>query len=176
MARAARRAIISASASVSAANTAVVGAEFATVGMNSEQGSAYVFTRSGTVWTQQAQLNAGDGAANDNFGFSIAVSGDTVIVGAVFDDVGGNADQGSAYIFTRVGVNWSQQAQLNGAGGAANDNFGYSVGISSNTVIVGAILDDVGANTDQGSAFIFTRQRNCLDAAGTVDGERRCRR
>ncbi len=138
-------------------NTAVVGANFATVGANIEQGSAYVFTRSGTLWTQQAQLNATDGAANDNFGFSIAVSGDTVIVGAVLDDVGANTDQGSAYIFTRSGINWSQQAQLNGTGGAANDNFGYSVAISSNTVIVGAVLDDVGANTDQGSAFIFTR-------------------
>ena len=138
-------------------DTAIIGAPSDDVSGNNNQGSAYIFTRNGTVWTQQAQLNATGGAANDNFGFSVAINGDTVIVGAVYDDVGANSDQGSAYIFVRNSTTWTQQAQLNGSDGAANDSFGTSVGISGDTVIVGAYADTVGANNGQGSAYIFTR-------------------
>jgi hypothetical protein len=138
-------------------DTAIVGAYLDDVGANSNQGSAYVFTRSGTIWTQQAQLNASGGGADDRFGYSVALSGDTVVVGAYLDDVGANTDQGSAYVFTRTGTTWTQQAQLTATGGAAVDWFGYSVALSGETVIVGAYNDDVGANTDQGSAYVFTR-------------------
>ncbi|HEX8737838.1 MAG TPA: hypothetical protein VF721_21080 [Pyrinomonadaceae bacterium] len=138
-------------------DTAIVGAYLDDVGANADQGSAYIFVRSGTTWSQQAQLLASDGAADDRFGVSVSISGDTVIVGAVFDDVGANAEQGSAYIFVRSGTIWSQQAQLTASDGAAGDLFGISVAISGNTVIVGADGDDVGANSDQGSAYIFVR-------------------
>jgi hypothetical protein len=67
--------------------------------MNAEQGSAYVFTRTNGVWTEQQKLTAGDGAAVDRFGRSVALSGDTALVGASFDDVGVNLEQGSAYVF-----------------------------------------------------------------------------
>ena len=158
-------------------DTAVVGAFRNTVGANANQGSAYVFIRNGTNWTQQQQLTALDGAANDQFGYSVAVSGETIIVGASLDDVGANADQGSAYIFVRTGTNWTQQAQLNGAGGAAGDSFGYSVGIDGDTAIVGAAFDDVSANADQGSAYIFDRsgatwvQRQQLTDSGGAAGD-----
>ena len=66
-----------------------------------------MFTRSGGVWTQQAQLTAADGAADDYFGCSVALSGDTALVGAPDDDVGGNADAGAAYVFTRSGGVWT---------------------------------------------------------------------
>jgi hypothetical protein len=138
-------------------NTAVVGAFGDNVGTNGDQGSAYVFTRSGTTWTQQAQLTAAGGAINDNFGWSVALSGNTAVVGARRDQVGANFGQGSAYVFTRAGTTWTQQAQLTASGGAVNDEFGYSVALSGDTAIVGANLDDVGANFDQGSAYVFTR-------------------
>jgi hypothetical protein len=138
-------------------NTAIVGAYLDDIGTNANQGSAYVFTRSGTSWRQQAQLTAGDGTANDYFGTSVAVSGDTAVVGAYDDTVGANAGQGSAYVFTRSGTSWSQQAQLTAGDGAANDNFGYSVALDGNTAVVGAYADTVGANTYQGSAYVFTR-------------------
>jgi hypothetical protein len=142
-------------------NTAIVGAYRDDVGAKTAQGSAYVFTRSGTVWTQQAQLNAADGAANDNFGNAVALSsdGNTALVGAFLDDVGVNSNQGSAYVFTRSGTVWSQQAQLTAVGGAAQDIFGAEVSLSDdgNTALVGANQDDVGANSDQGSAYVFTR-------------------
>jgi hypothetical protein len=82
------------------ADTAVVGAFFDTVGANAAQGSAYAFTRTGSTWSQQAKLTASNGAASDQFGSSVAVDGDTAVVGARQDDVGANAFQGSAYVFT----------------------------------------------------------------------------
>ena len=68
-------------------------------GGNTDQGSAFVFTRSGTIWTEQQKLSAIGGAADDQFGHSVAISGDTVVIGAYFDDVGANTNQGSAYVF-----------------------------------------------------------------------------
>ncbi len=138
-------------------NTIVVGAEFDDFVLNTEQGSAYVFTRSGTMWTQQQQLLAADGAAGDQFGGTVAISGDTIVVGAEFDDVSGNGNQGSAYVFARSGTTWTQQTPLRASDGAANDSFGNSVSISGDTVVVGATSDDVGFNSNQGSAYVFVR-------------------
>jgi hypothetical protein len=134
-----------------------VGAFRDNVGANTDQGSAYVFTRSGTTWTQQAKLTAGDGVANDSFGYSVALSGDTALVGDNQDDIGANTDQGSAYIFTRSGTTWTQQAKLTAGDGAAYDSFGFSVALSGNTALVGAYRDYIGANTNVGSAYVFVR-------------------
>ncbi len=139
-------------------DTIVVGADLDNVGPNADQGSAYVFKRSGTTWTQQQKLIAPDGMASDEFGFSVGISGDTIIAGALNDQVGSNFSQGSAYEFTRTGNTWTQQQKLTASDGSANDNFGNAVAISNNTVIIGAYFDDVGApNDDKGSAYIFTR-------------------
>ena len=127
------------------------------VGLNDNQGKAYVFVRSGTIWTQQTMLTANDGTAQDFFGTSVAISGETAIVGATFDDVGANADQGSAYIFVRSKNSWSQQAKLTADNGAAFDNLGNCAAISGDTVIVGAYFADVGGNANQGAAYIFAR-------------------
>lgn len=74
-------------------DTAVIGA----YGGNSYNGSAYVFTRSGGTWTQQAELTASDGEVGDGFGFSVSVYGDTTVIGADSDN-----DKGSAYVFTPI--------------------------------------------------------------------------
>ncbi len=92
----------------------------------------------------QTQLIASDGAANDFFGYSVAISGETAIVGSLFDRIGANANQGSAYVFVRNGTFWTQQTKLTAADGAAGDNFGVSVAISGNTAIVGSYQDDIG--------------------------------
>lgn len=147
-------------------DTALVGAygdDFVTCsGMtcttSASQGSAYVFVRNAGVWTQQAKLVASDGAELDKFGASVALDGDTAIVGAPFDDEKGT-DSGSAYVFVRnagMGV-WAQQAKLTASDGAAGDNFGVSAALSGDTAIVGAWGNDVGANADQGSAYVFVR-------------------
>ena len=140
-----------------AGDTAIVGANWDVIGVNAQQGSAYIFTRSGSSWTQQAKLTASDGAASDNFGYSVALAGNTAIIGAFGDDIGANSDQGSAYIFTRSGSTWSQQAKLTASDGAAGDNFGNSVALSGDTAIVGSWFDDIGTNPEQGSAYVFTR-------------------
>ena len=137
--------------------TVVVGAPFDLIGANVNQGSAYVFVRSGVSWSQQATLTAADGAFDDRFGYSVAISGATVVVGAIEDDVGAVEDSGSAYVFVRSGATWSQQAKLTAADGARKDWFGWSVAISGASVVVGAAFDDVGANAGQGSAYIFMR-------------------
>ena len=135
-------------------DTAVIGAMFQDdKGDNS--GSAYVFTRSGTTWSQQAKLTAADGAEGDAFGQSIALSGDTVVIGAPHDDDKGN-DAGSVYVFTRSGTTWSQQVKLTAADGVAGDVFGISIAFSSDTIVIGADLNDEKA-LNAGAVYVFTR-------------------
>ncbi len=130
-------------------------------------GSAYIFTRTGSTWSQQAKIVASDRFERDDFGRSVSIDGDTAIVGARFedDDVSGGASKnnaGSAYIFTRTGNAWSQQAKIIASDRAVSDSFGYSVFIDGNTAIVGAYLEDHDVSggafqTNAGSAYIFTR-------------------
>ena len=129
--------------------TAIVGAP----GAQSSKGAAYVFVREGGSWTQQAKLTASDGAMYNYLGYSVSISGDTAIVGARGDDDNGDSS-GSAYIFVRNGVTWTEQAKLIASDGAENDNFGNSVLISGETAIVGAALDDDKGDLS-GSAYIF---------------------
>lgn len=138
-------------------NYAVIGANLDNVNAVLNQGSAYIFFFNGTNWVQQAKLVAADGAADDNFGCSVSISGDYVVVGADSDDAGANANQGSAYVFLRSGSSWTQQAKITAANGAAGDNFGCSVGISGSYIAVGASGDDIGANANEGSAYFFVR-------------------
>jgi hypothetical protein len=109
-------------------------------GDDSNKGSAYVFTRSGSVWTEEQKLTATDGAAGDQFGISTALSSDgsRAVIGAYFDgDLGSNS--GSAYVFSRTGTVWSQEAKLHASNGAAGNQFGGSVAITGagDRVVVG---------------------------------------
>ena len=135
----------------------IIGAIFDAVGANADQGSAYIFTKSGSTWIQEQQLTADDGEAGDAFGGSVAMSSDgtRVVVGAYSDDVGSNADQGSAYVFYRSGTTWTQEQKLTADNGVAGDYFGTATSISSDgsRVIVGAFL----AASYNGSAYVFTR-------------------
>jgi hypothetical protein len=121
-----------------------------------EQGSAYIFTRSGTGWTQQARLLAADGAVANRFGWSVAVENDTAIIGAYKNRVGTNNEQGAAYVFIRNGNAWTQQAKLAAADGVQFENFGWSVGLSGETAIVGVFYGN-GIHKAQGSAYVFVR-------------------
>ena len=190
--------------------TAVVGApneRSNTTGVNGDQsdnsapdaGAAYVFVKSGSNWTQQAYLKASNTGGNDRFGTSIAISGNTVLVGALLEDsnaTGVNGDQtddsakeaGAAYVFVREGNDWSQQAYLKASNTGAEDNFGDSVAISGNTVVVGAPYEDsnaTGVNGNQnnnsaswgGAGYVFVRegarwlQQAYLKASNTGEGD-----
>ena len=175
-------------------DTVVVGAQLedsSTTGVNSaadesttDSGAAYVFVRNTGVWTQQAYLKPaaiGTTQAGDRFGWSVALSGGTVVVGAFWEDssttgVNSTADEsaaasGAAYVFVRSAGLWAQQAYLKPAAVGttqANDNFGWSVALSGDTVVVGAYLEDGsttgvnstpvenGASFDSGAAYTFT--------------------
>jgi FG-GAP repeat len=141
-------------------NTAIVGARAANMGPNVAQGAAYVFVRDSSVWQLQKRLLADDGGQVDRFGVSVDVQGDTAIVGANQDDLGGHTDQGSAYIFTRTGSTWGQQAHLAANDGSAGDTFGCSVKLSGDTAIVGSRYHNIGGQADQGAAYVFTRNIN----------------
>ena len=126
-------------------------------------GSAYVFVEPDGGWagslTPDAKLTAFDGAASDSFGFSVAVSGDTVVVGRTFRD-GDATDSGSAYVFVEPGGGWTgsltEDAKLTASDGVARDQFGSSVAISGDTVVVGAFGDDDNGNsTLTGSVYVF---------------------
>ena len=142
-------------------NIALVGASMDTVGTNTGQGSAYVFVRSGGTWSEQAKLVASDGFTLEMFGQSVALNatGNTAVIGAHLDGVGGNIMQGSAYVFVRSGGTWTQQVRLISADGWSEDRLGGVVSISAdgNTVLATAQGDDIGSNSNQGSAYIFVR-------------------
>jgi hypothetical protein len=160
-----------------------------------DAGAAYVFARSGVTWAQQAYLKASNTGFGDAFGRSVALSGDTAVVGAFFEDsdaTGVDGDQGdnsadnsgAAYVFARSGVTWTQQAYLKASNTDAGDGFGFSVGISGELVVVGAPVESssaTGINGDQnnggayasGAAYLFVRsgatwmQQTYLKASNT---------
>jgi len=134
--------------------TIVVGATNVDDGRNGlDTGSAYIFTLQDGTWTEQAKLTASDAAAGDNFGWSVAIDGDTAVIGAIGADQNGN-NSGAAYVFTRSNDAWTEQAKLTASDGAANDGFGR-VAIDR-----GKILISAPRNGDEGSrlaaAYVFT--------------------
>jgi hypothetical protein len=146
---------------------------------SADSGAAYVYVRSGTTWTAQAYLKASNTGLGDGFGDSVAISGDTIVVGAFGEDgnasgVNGNQlsnlspDSGSAYVFTRSGTTWTQQAYLKASNPGVNDRFGISVALSGDTIVVGAYYEDSSATgvngagadesaSDAGAAYVFNR-------------------
>ncbi|GIV62031.1 MAG: hypothetical protein KatS3mg044_0897 [Rhodothermaceae bacterium] len=119
-----------------------------------DSGSAYVFERGAGGWSQVAKLTASDGENNDNFGMAVSISGGRAIVGVHLDDVGGIQDLGSAYVFEQGAGGWSQVAKLTASDGLFSDQFGYSVSLDGDRVIVGAVLGD-GLEQNTGTAYVF---------------------
>lgn len=115
-------------------------------------GAAYVFVRVGQRWRQQATLTPADGAAGDRFGASVALSGNTAVVGAPAS----NGRAGAAYVFGRLGTAWTQQARLTASDGAPGDAFG-TVALSGNTMLVGAPGTTVQRVSAAGAAYVFGR-------------------
>jgi hypothetical protein len=135
-------------------NVAIVGANGEDTG-GADAGAAYIFEKSGGVWTETAKLVASDAEASDNFGKSVAVSGNVAIVGANGEDTGG-AGAGAAYIFEKSGGVWTETEKLVASDAEAGDGFGYSVSVSGNVAIVGAYLEDTGGS-NAGAAYIYEK-------------------
>jgi len=144
-----------------------------------QSGAVYVFTRTGDVWSQQAYLKASNPGSADNFGYSVALAGDTLAVGAPGEGsnaTGLNGDQadnsaqsaGAVYVFTRIGGVWSQQAYLKASNTDAGDEFGIAVALQGETLAVGARMEDSNATgidgnqmdnslQNGGAVYVFTR-------------------
>lgn len=163
-------------------------------------GAVYVYTRSSGVWSQQAYIKASNTEALDTFGTSLALSGDTLAVGATGEDSGasgidGNqsddlaSSAGAVYVFTRTSGIWSQQAYVKASNTDPNDLFGYSVALHGDTLAVGAIQEDslvTGIDGNQandsaanaGAVYVFTRiggiwsQQAFVKASNTDSGDR----
>ncbi len=118
----------------------------------------HVYVRTGSTWAQQALLVPSDGMVVTVAPRPVAISGSTVVIGAQSATIGGNSGQGALYVFVRNGTIWTEQQRLTASDGASGDSLGTDVGISGEAIIASARSDDVGTNTDQGSAYIFVRQ------------------
>ena len=115
------------------------------------RGAVYVFTRAGASWTPQATLTAAASANGDLFGTSLALAGDRAAIGAPY----AASAQGTAYVFARTGSAWTQHAELNASDGAAGDEFGWSVALGEDKVIVGAPYKGQLADAPCGGAYVF---------------------
>ena len=144
-------------------DTAVVGARHNSPEGLSEAGSAYIFMRDqggANAWGQVAKLTAADAEPGDSFGLSVAISGDTVVVGSAWEDSNGIYHAGSAYVFMRnfLGEDaWGQVVKLTASDAEEKDEFGTSVAIDGNTLVVGAVGDIQPGLLGIGSAYIFMR-------------------
>ncbi|MBV5304949.1 MAG: hypothetical protein JZU70_12260, partial [Chlorobium sp.] len=133
---------------------------------NSNTGAAYVYTRANSLWTEQAQLTAGDGVAGDQFGAAVALDGNHAAVGAP----GYQNAMGAVYAFNRADALWSVPEKLTLASGAAGDHFGNSISISASRMVIGAYLRDVARTsggvtttyTDEGSAYAYGLNKDGL--------------
>jgi hypothetical protein len=136
---------------------------------NVNQGTVFIFQRTGDDWYQLAHPTYGN--AGDNFGHSVSISGDTAIVGASGSDIGGLTHVGAAYILERNTASyesWGQVKKLTASDGAEKDWYGRGVAIHGDTAVVGASLNDNGAVVDQGKAYIYQRNTGGIDNWGEV--------
>jgi len=137
-------------------DTAIVGAPFEETSPGSNTGAVYVFVRNGSTWTEQAKLVASDGDFDDRFGEALSLDGDTALIGALWDEAP-ETYSGSAYVFVRNGVTWTEQAKLTPSDAESGDFFGVSVSLSGDTALIGADYDDTAFLERHGSAYVFVR-------------------
>jgi trimeric autotransporter adhesin len=137
--------------------TVVVGAPGASNGSN--EGKVYVFVKPAAGWasmTQTAELTASNGAPSTELGYSVSISGTTIVAGAPDSNLG----PGAAYVFVQPTGGWknmTQTAEITAADGADHDGFGSAVSISGTTLVVGSPYATIGANSEQGGVYVFTK-------------------
>ena len=137
-------------------DTIVIGAPFDDrSGGDVSNGGAYVFIRSNNGdWTEIVKLSASDGAFDDSFGSSVAIDGDTIVIGA--NQVADESKNGRAYVYTRSGGIWTEQTILAASNGASDDRFGGAVAVDGGNIVVGAYRDDNDNGKNSGSVYAFT--------------------
>ena len=167
---------------------------------NAGSGAVYVYKRTGVIWAQEAYIKASNNDATDTFGTSLSLSGDTLVVGATSEDSNqttitngstasgdnSNADSGAVYVYKRTGVTWAQEAYIKAPNNDAGDGFGFSVGLSGDTLVVGAPAEDSNqtsitngatgsgnnSNLESGAVYVYQNINRLFDVSdlfGTAD-------
>lgn len=137
----------------------------------SNSGSVYVFTKDANTWKQQAKLAAKDTAKSDSFGEFVAIQQDTIVVGAPGHTHANIRFAGAVYVFGRQGEKWFEESKITADDAAKSDRFGVSVGIHTDTIIVGSTLNDAGRGKDAGAAYIFVREGNAWKQQAKITGD-----
>ncbi|SVC23866.1 uncharacterized protein METZ01_LOCUS276720, partial [marine metagenome] len=150
---------------------------------NSSSGAVFVYKRTGTNWAQEAYIKAANNDSEDLFGWSVALEGDTLVVGAYGEDSDqstitngtsassndSNSESGAVYVYKRTGNNWAQMAYIKACDNRDGDRFGYSVSLDNGSLAVGAIEEDSNqttitngscpsnntSNSNSGAAYVF---------------------
>ncbi len=135
-------------------NVAMIGAYLEDTVAGADAGAVHWFERSGDQWVRRGQILAPDAQVEDRFGIAVDIDGDRVAIGAFWDIVGSNVDQGSVYVFRRTGNSWALEAKLTAADGQARDLFGFALALEADTLVVGARGASVPF-TAQGTAYVF---------------------
>ncbi|MBN1512537.1 MAG: FG-GAP repeat protein [Phycisphaerae bacterium] len=151
-------------------DTLVVGASRDDHAGKVDAGSAYVFVRSGATWTEQARLTSWDATDGAQFGCSVALSGNTLVIGASGASAGAVAYCGAACVFVRSAGIWSPQQKLTASDAAAHDEFGVAVALDGDTIVIGARADDAPGAADSGSAYVFERSVSTWTEAAKLTG------
>ena len=125
------------------------------------KGSAYVFKRDGTIWTEQQKLTASDGEEYDAFGWSVCIERNYAIIGATGDD----NYKGSTYVFKRDGATWTEVQKLTASDGTDGDRFGQSAVLVNEYILLGATWD----SSRTGSAYVFKKPSVNMDCYGNLD-------
>lgn len=136
-------------------NTLVVGAPSNSTGQSS--GEVFVFTRTGTRWTQQTRFTGSDSLPRDNFGIDVDISGDTVIVGALRHQIGGATQAGQAYVYLRNGTVWIEQGILRADQPQVEGTVGFAVAVDGNTALISSHLEDIAGKKNTGAVYVFGR-------------------
>lgn len=135
-------------------DTLVAGSYVITVNGNLYEGAAYVFNRVNGTWVQSQKLVPDDGGLFTLFSQSLAIDGNTIVVGAGGATINGNAVQGAAYVFTKTNGSWTQTQKLVASDGQAGDALGTRVALDGNVALVAA----TGASDSSGAVYVFTRK------------------
>jgi hypothetical protein len=135
-------------------DTAIVGASRE----NDRKGAVYVFVRDALGnWAKQQRLTANDSSTYPHFGSAVALQGDTLLIGAEFQDVSGVIYRGATYVFTRNVGTWTQRARLSAADGEARDNFGSTLALDADTALIGSRLANLAGQNNRGAVYAFVR-------------------
>ena len=137
-----------------AGNVIAVGARRSDPFNSKDAGAVYLFGQFGKEWWEIGKLTASDGEGGDEFGHSVAMSGDLVAVGARRADIAGKKNQGAVYLFRRTGGHWEEIAKITASSGMAGDEFGHSLAAHGDKILAGANIVDID-ETDQGAAYVY---------------------